>query len=237
MNNTIETQQLTKAFKGTTVLKNVSIKVPKGSVYGLLGPNGAGKSTLLKTLTGVLKADSGEILYQGNLWKPQDLKKIGAMIEGPAIYPNLTAKENLKVLATLLDIEEEQIVKVLRVVDLQGTGSKLVKHFSLGMKQRLGLAMALLNEPELLILDEPTNGLDPVGIQELRELIRQLSHQGMTVILSSHILSEVQQVADEVGIICNGHLSYEGRNNQKHEDLEQLFLEIIQKERRLQDVQ
>jgi ABC-2 type transport system ATP-binding protein len=153
------------------------------------------------------------------------------MIEGPAIYPNLTASENLKVLATLLDVRKERIEEVLRIVNLQETGSKIVKHFSLGMKQRLGLAMTLLNEPKLLILDEPTNGLDPIGIQELRELIRDFSDQGITVILSSHILSEVQQVADKVGIICNGRLSYEGMNSQKQEDLEQLFLEIIRKER------
>jgi ABC-2 type transport system ATP-binding protein len=231
MTFSIETKQLTKSFKGIQVLKSVSVQIPKGCVYGLLGPNGAGKSTLLKALTGVLIPDSGEILYQGVPWKPKDLQNIGAMIEGPAIYPNLTASENLKVLATLLDVRKERIEEVLRIVNLQETGSKIVKHFSLGMKQRLGLAMTLLNEPKLLILDEPTNGLDPIGIQELRELIRDFSDQGITVILSSHILSEVQQVADKVGIICNGRLSYEGMNSQKQEDLEQLFLEIIRKER------
>lgn len=232
MEFSIETKQLTKSFKGTPVLMDVSIKVPKGCVYGLLGPNGAGKSTLLKTLTGVLKPNSGEILYQGVHWKHHHLQNIGAMIEGPAIYPNLTASENLKVLATLLAINDERIEEVLKIVGLQDTGKKLVKHFSLGMKQRLGLALALLNKPEVLILDEPTNGLDPIGIQELREFIRDLSQQGMTIILSSHILSEVQQLADKIGIICKGYLSYEGLNNQKQDDLEKLFLDIIQKERR-----
>lgn len=230
MKNIIETKQLTKKFKTDIALENVSITVSEGSVYGLLGPNGAGKSTLLKLLTGVLRPDSGKILYKAAPWNREHLREIGAMIEGPAIYPNLTAKENLEVLATLLNIDKKRIAEVLQIVDLENTGKKTVKQFSLGMKQRLGIAMTLLNRPKLLILDEPTNGLDPLGIQQLRELIRSFSHQGISVILSSHILSEVQQVADTVGIIYKGHLGYEGENDQSKEDLEQLFLEIIKKE-------
>jgi len=227
MKNIIETHQLTKKFKKETVLKNVSIHVKEHSVYGLLGPNGAGKSTLLKLLTGVLKPSSGKVFYQGAIWQKKDLKNIGAMIEGPAIYPNLTAYENLKVLATLLAINDQRIPQVLQTVDLKNTGNKIVKHFSLGMKQRLGIAMALLNQPELLILDEPTNGLDPLGIQELRELIRWFPSQGITVILSSHILNEVQQMTDTVGIVHHGQLKYENKNDPQKANLEKLFMEII----------
>lgn len=196
-------------------------------MYGLLGPNGAGKSTLLKLLTGVLKPSSGKIFYQGDIWQSKVLKNIGAMIEGPAIYPNLTAHENLQVLATLLDVKSERIPQVLQTVDLKTTRNKMVKHFSLGMKQRLGIAMALLNQPELLILDEPTNGLDPLGIQELRELIRSFPSQGISVVLSSHILNEVQQIADTVGIMHDGQLRYENKNDTHEANLEKLFMEII----------
>nr|WP_290446518.1 lantibiotic protection ABC transporter ATP-binding protein [Sporolactobacillus shoreicorticis] len=226
MKTIIETKQLTK-FKKEVALEKVSIHVEENSVYGLLGPNGAGKSTLLKSITGVLRPDSGEILP----WKHGDLAHTGAMIEGPAIYPNLTAQENLRVLATLLDIDKARIAEVLRIVDLKNTGNKTAKHFSLGMKQRLGIAMALLNQPKLLILDEPTNGLDPLGIQELRELIRSFPEQGISVILSSHILSKVEQVADTVGIIYNGHLCYENSNDQRKENLEQLFMDIVKRSR------
>lgn len=236
MDNIIETNQLTKSFKHGRVLEDVSIHVQKNSIYGLLGPNGAGKSTLLKLITGVLQADAGQIFYQGSLWQAQDLYDIGAMIEGPAIYPNLTAQENLKVLAKLLNIDESRIPQVLEIVDLKNTGNKLAKHFSFGMKQRLGIAMALFNHPHLLILDEPTNGLDPLGIQELRELIRTFPKQGISVILSSHILSEVQQLADTVGILHEGHLSYEKKNDTQGENLESLFMEIIKKGRENENV-
>lgn len=229
--NIIETKQLTKTFKKEAVLEDIALKVPAASVYGLLGPNGAGKSTLLKLLTGVLQPTAGEIFFNGKMWRPQALKEIGAMIEGPAIYPNLTAYENLEVLALLLDLPKSRINDVLQTVDLTNTGDKVTKHFSLGMKQRLGIAMALLNQPKLLILDEPTNGLDPLGIQELRELIRSFPEKGITVILSSHILSEVQQVADQIGIIVNGRLRYQNTNDQTEHDLENLFMEIIKKER------
>ncbi|GBD69410.1 lantibiotic protection ABC transporter ATP-binding subunit [Tetragenococcus halophilus] len=230
MKNIIETKQLTKAFKHETILENVSIHVQEHTIYGLLGPNGAGKSTLLKLLTGVFKANAGQIYYQEAPWQSKNLKEIGAMIEGPAIYPNLTARENLKVLATLLNIHPDKIEQVLQTVDLKNTGNKIARHFSLGMKQRLGIAMALLNDPKLLILDEPTNGLDPLGIQELRELIRSFPDQGISVILSSHILSEVQQIADTVGILHNGQLGYEDKNDKQEAHLEKLFMDIVKRE-------
>ena len=159
----------------------------------------------------------------------EDLKKVGAIIEHPAIYPNLTAYENLEVLTVLLNIDKRRIDYMLKIVGLENTNKKLARNFSLGMKQRLGIAMALINNPELLILDEPTNGLDPLGIQELRELIKEFSKKGITVIISSHILSEIKQIADKIGIINNGHLIYEA-NNSDEMDLEKLFLEVIKKD-------
>lgn len=225
----LETKGLTKKYKNGIALNNVSIQVEKGTVYGLLGPNGAGKSTLLKIITRAIPKSSGEVMFENHLLAADDVKKIGAIIEHPAIYPNLTAYENLEVITTLLNIERKKIDEVLSMVSLTNTGKKLAKEFSLGMKQRLGIAMALINSPSLLILDEPTNGLDPVGIQELRELIKTLSGQGITIILSSHILSEVGQIADKIGILNKGRLSYEGQNTDSSK-LEDLFMEIIRKD-------
>ena len=226
----LETKGLTKKYKHQTALNNVSIQVEKGSVYGLLGPNGAGKSTLLKLITRMIPKSSGSIFFEGHELKTDDLLKIGAIIETPAIYLNLTAYENLEVLTTLLNIDKSRINEVLGLVGLENNSKKIAKEFSLGMKQRLGIAMALIGSPSLLILDEPTNGLDPLGIQELRELIKSLAGQGITIILSSHILSEVWQVADRIGIINKGHLSYEGENHTDSNTLEALFMEIIKKD-------
>lgn len=225
----LETKGLTKNYKNGIALNNVSIQVEKGTVYGLLGPNGAGKSTLLKIITRAIPKSSGEVMFENHLLYTDDVKKIGAIIEHPAIYPNLTAYENLEVITTLLNIDRKKIDEVLMTVSLTNTGKKLAKEFSLGMKQRLGIAMALINSPSLLILDEPTNGLDPVGIQELRELIKILSGHGITIILSSHILSEVGQIADKIGILNKGRLSYEGQNTDSSK-LEDLFMEIIRKD-------
>lgn len=204
--------------------------IPEGCVYGLLGPNGAGKSTILKMLAGLLRPDSGKILFRGQLWSRKNLEETGCLIETPPIYENLSAWENLKVRALLLGETEERMREVLETVDLTGTGRKPAGTFSLGMKQRLGIAIALLGRPKLLILDEPVNGLDPLGIQELRQMIRNFPRQGITVIVSSHILSEIQQTADHIGILANGKLGYEGPVD-THTDLEQLFVDIVAAER------
>lgn len=230
MKNIIETRNLTKEYKDLKALDKVSINIEEGKVYGLLGPNGAGKSTFLKLITQIIKPSYGQIIFRGHEISQNDLSQIGSIIENPAIYPNLTAYENLKVLTTLLNIEEERINKVLKIAGLTNTGNKLASEFSLGMKQRLGIAMALINNPKLLILDEPTNGLDPVGIAELRELIKSFTNEGITVLISSHILSEIDQVADKVGILVNGKLAYEGENNKGSDHLENLFMDIIKKE-------
>lgn len=224
----LKTNNLCKDFKKQKAVNNVSITVRENSIYGLLGPNGAGKSTTLKMITGMLRPTSGKVLFNGHEWNRKDLEQIGALIETPPLYENLSAVENLEVRAKLLNIPKTRIDKVLKMVDLQNTGRKKAGQFSMGMKQRLGIAIALLNSPKLLILDEPTNGLDPIGIQELRSLIRSFPSKGIAVILSSHILSEVQLIADDIGIISNGILGYEGQMN-KDENLENLFVEVVRK--------
>ncbi|NFT92098.1 lantibiotic protection ABC transporter ATP-binding protein [Clostridium botulinum] len=227
----LETKNLSKTFKKQEAVKGVSILVERNSIYGLLGPNGAGKSTILKMLTGMLKPSFGEILFNNHKWSRKDLNLIGSLIENAPLYENLSARENLKVRTTVLGLPDSRIDEVLDIVELKNTGRKKSGQFSMGMKQRLGIAIALLNNPKLLILDEPTNGLDPFGIQELRELIKSFPSKGITVILSSHILSEVEQVADHIGIICGGILGYQGELR-KGEELEALFIEIAGKYRR-----
>ena len=227
----LETKELTKKFGRQKAVDNLSLQIEKNSVYGLLGPNGAGKSTTLKMITGMLHKTSGEILFEDKPWSRADLEKIGALIEMPPLYDNLTAWENLKARTLLLGLPDSRIKEVLEIVDLKNTGKKKSGQFSIGMKQRLGIAIALLNHPRLLILDEPTNGLDPLGIQELRDLIKSFPEQGITVILSSHILAEVEQIADHIGIINNGRLAYQNAINHQ-ENLEELFMNVVKKGRR-----
>ena len=224
----IQTKNLNKSYKKQEVNKDISLLVPKNSIYGLLGPNGAGKSTLLKMLTGMINPTSGEIIYKEKPWSRNDLLEIGSLIEQSPIYENLTARENLKVRTLLYNLPDSRIEDVLEIVNLTNTGNKKAGKFSMGMKQRLGIAIALLNNPKLLILDEPTNGLDPIGIGDLRELIKSFPKKGITVIISSHILSEVEQIADYIGIIANGQLWYQEKV-QEDIDLEKLFLEVVKK--------
>lgn len=225
----LETQGLTKRFgRGAgsqTAVDRVSLHVPEGSVYGLLGPNGAGKSTTLKMISGMLRPTEGTLQFEGHPWQRDDLYRIGTLIENPPLYPNLTARENLRVRTTLFGIPETRIDETLQTVDLAQTGKKRAGQFSMGMKQRLGIALALLDHPRLLVLDEPTNGLDPIGIEELRGLICSLPKQGITVVVSSHILTEVAHTADYVGIIAQGRLAYESAF-ETGTDLEQLFMDV-----------
>lgn len=227
----LKTTNLCKSFSRQTVVNNISLNIEKNSVYGLLGPNGAGKSTTLKMITGILKPTSGSIEFDGHAWRRKDLNDIGTLIETPPLYENLTAFENLKVRTELLGLPDKRCHEAFDIVGLTNTGKKRAGQFSLGMKQRLGIAIAILNNPRLLILDEPTNGLDPVGIEELRELIRSFPSKGITVILSSHILTEVQQIADHIGIISEGVLGYEGVLHAE-ENLEKLFMDIVKKNRK-----
>ncbi len=231
----LETRGLSKRFgrggSAQTAVDHVSLHVEEGKVYGLLGPNGAGKSTTLKMVTGVLHPSEGQMLFEGRPWRRDDLYRIGSLVEQPPLYQNLTACENLRVRTTLLGLPEERIDEVLGAVGLTDTGTKRAGRFSMGMRQRLGIALALLVHPRLLILDEPTNGLDPIGIEDLRGLIRSFPKQGITVLLSSHILGEVQHTADAVGIIVGGRLAYEDALH-KGEDLEALFMDVCRKEGR-----
>ncbi|MBE0336512.1 lantibiotic protection ABC transporter ATP-binding protein [Paenibacillus sp. 23TSA30-6] len=228
--NVLELKHVSKMFGKEQAVADISLQVKENTIYGLLGPNGAGKSTTLKMITGILRPSSGEIHFNGHKWSRKDLNEIGALIESPPLYENLTAVENLQVRTTILGLPYSRIQEVLETVDLLNTGKKRAGQFSMGMKQRLGIAIALLNHPKLLILDEPTNGLDPIGIQELRELISSFPAKGISVILSSHILPEVEQIADHIGIISSGALSYQGEI-QQGDNLEKLFMDIIKNSR------
>ena len=188
MDYMLETRGLTKRFgrgdQAQDAVADVSLHIREGEVYGLLGPNGAGKSTTLKMICGMLRPTAGEILFAGHAWRREDLYAIGSLIEEAPLYPNLTARENLRVRTTLLGLPESRIDEVLAAVDLADTGKKRAGRFSMGMRQRLGLALALIARPRLLVLDEPTNGLDPIGIEELRDQIRGFAAAGTTVIVS-----------------------------------------------------
>lgn len=189
------------------------MQVPENSIYGFLGSNGAGKSTTIRNVLGLLRPQNGQIELFGEDLKQQkqaQFKRVGALIETPALYPNLSAHDQLRIACRYQQIAEERIPLVLEQVGLLAQQHKISKKYSTGMKQRLGLAIALLHEPELLILDEPTNGLDPQGISDIRQLIQQLRQSGKTILLSSHLLAEIEKIATHVGIIKDGHLLFEG---------------------------
>ena len=212
--NIIETHDLCKQYGHTLRVAHLDLDVPEGSIYGFLGPNGAGKSTTLKMILGLVRPTAGNIQVLGKKMDGGNrlsiLRQVGSLIESPSYYGHLTGEENLRIVQTLRGVPERNIREVLQIVRLDGQRGKKVAHYSLGMKQRLGLAAALLGYPKLLILDEPTNGLDPAGIQEMRELICELPGRfGMTVVVSSHLLSEIDQMADHVGIIREGRLVFQ----------------------------
>ena len=212
--NIIETDNLCKQYGAALRVAHLDMRVPEGSVYGFLGPNGAGKSTTLKMLLGLVRPTEGSIRMLGKSMDRTNrlaiLRQVGSLIESPSYYGHLTGEENLRVVQTLRDVPEKDIREVLEIVRLDDQRGKKVAHYSLGMKQRLGLAAALLGYPKLLILDEPTNGLDPAGIQEMRELICSLPERfGMTVVVSSHLLSEIDQMADHVAVIREGELVFQ----------------------------
>lgn len=215
MEMVIQTTDLNFSFgKGIKTLDNINLSVPRGSIYGFLGPNGAGKTTTLRLLLGLLRNQQGKLEIFGRAFATHRidiLSRLGSLIEQPSLYGHLTAKENLEIYRRIYNVKKSRVAEVLQLVGLGDTGSKKARRFSLGMKQRLSIAIALLHEPELLILDEPTNGLDPSGIIETRELIKKLNREHQTTVLvSSHILNEVEKMATHVGIIHKGRILFQG---------------------------
>ena len=235
MNNTIlEIKNLSKKSGNSYRVKNLSMSIPKSCVYGFLGPNGAGKTTTLKMILGLIKKDAGEITMFGEDVSAKNLlsllHKTGSLIENPGGYPHLSGLENMQIIAKLKGVNESEIEKALKTVRLYEQKDKKLGAYSLGMKQRLGIAMALLGDPKFLILDEPSNGLDPAGIMEIRNLITSLpKERDITVLISSHLLNEIEQMADYVGIIHQGQILYQGKLSELEstgENLEQIFLEL-----------
>ena len=239
--NIIETNNLTKSYADFTAVSGIDLHIPEGTVYGFLGPNGAGKSTTMKMFLGLTKPTSGSFTIDGKRYpdnRVQILKEVGSFIEAPAFYGNLSGEENLEIIRQILGLPKSSVAEALEVVGLTQFKKRLTKKYSLGMKQRLGLASALIGKPPILILDEPTNGLDPVGIHEIRTLIRSLPQKfNCTVLVSSHLLSEIELMADTVGILNHGHLLFEGTLGQlklsaaSHgyptDNLEDTFLALI----------
>jgi ABC-2 type transport system ATP-binding protein len=209
----IETKGLSKRYKGRYAVSDLNLKIAKGEIYGFLGPNGAGKTTTIRMLLGLIKPSSGSIEVFGQSLAKERLsilRKVGSLVEYPSYYGHLNAVENLEAIRRIIDAPRKRIDEVLEIVGLTKEAKRAVRGYSLGMKQRLGIASALLGSPELLILDEPTNGLDPSGILEIRELIKDMPKQhGITVLISSHLLSEVEQMASIVGIIRQGELVFQ----------------------------
>lgn len=241
MMNIIETKNLTKQYVDFTAVSGINLHIQKGTVYGFLGPNGAGKSTTMKMLLGLTKPTGGSFTIDGKKYpgdRAEILKEVGSFIEAPAFYGNLSGEENLDIIRKILGLPKSSVAEALDIVGLTQFKKRLAKKYSLGMKQRLGLAGALIGKPAILILDEPTNGLDPVGIHEIRMLIRSLPKKfNCTVLVSSHLLSEIELMADNIGILNHGHLLFEGTLNELKinaesngyptDNLEDTFLALI----------
>lgn len=244
MDYIITTEQLTKKYKFFVAVNDISLHIRKGSIYGFLGPNGAGKSTTMKMLLGLTTPTKGSFTIDGKQF-PADrisiLKEVGSFIESPSFYANLTGRENLDIIRRILGLPQSAVEDALELVGLTEFGNRLAKKYSLGMKQRLGLAGALLGRPPILILDEPTNGLDPAGIHEIRNLIKSLPElYDCTILISSHMLSEIELMADDIGILNHGRMLFEGSLDDLRQyalqsgfaanNLEDMFLSMIEKD-------
>jgi ABC-2 type transport system ATP-binding protein len=229
--NILETKQLCFNYKHQQVLQNINLKIPAGSIYGYLGKNGVGKTTTIKVLLGLQKTPPGTVFYQGkefNSNRIDILSKVGNLIELPGYYANLSAYENLKCYDFIFRLGEKRIKEVLALVGLENAANKKVKQYSTGMKQRLGIAKAIFHKPDFLILDEPFNGLDPEGIYQMRELMKQMKEDGKTIFFSSHILGDVEKIATHLGILDNGKLVFQGEITEltAKESLETAFLNL-----------
>lgn len=228
MNDILTTKELGKNFKHKRVLDQINLNVPTGKIYCIMGPNGAGKSTLLKIISGIEKPTEGVITFKGKDWKREDLKVIGSLIEEPGLFDNLTVEENIKLKLKLHRVENKNQEQILNTLGFGNHNQEKVKGFSTGMRQRLGIALAFMGNPDLVILDEPTNGLDTFGIHELRELLMLEKKQGKTIIIASHMLSEIQKVADRIAILGDGKLLLE-EDYEPETDLEELFISTLEK--------
>lgn len=244
MDYMITTKGLTKKYRDFFSVRDLSLHVRRGSIYGFLGPNGAGKSTTMKMLLGLVAPTKGSFVIDGKHFPEERidiLREIGSFIESPSFYANLTGRENLDIIRRILELPEAAVEDALSLVGLSEYGGRLARKYSLGMKQRLGLAGALLGRPPILILDEPTNGLDPSGIHEIRNLIKSLPElYDCTVLVSSHMLSEIELMADDIGILNHGRLLFEGsldelrqnalKNGFAADNLEEMFLAMVEKD-------
>lgn len=228
MNDILTTKELGKNFKHKRVLDQINLNVPTGKIYCIMGPNGAGKSTLLKIISGIEKPTEGVVTFKDKNWKREDLKVIGSLIEEPGLFDNLTVEENIKLKLKLHRVENKNQEQILNTLGFGDHNHEKVKGFSTGMRQRLGIALAFMGNPDLVILDEPTNGLDTFGIHELRELLMLEKKQGKTIIIASHMLSEIQKVADRIAILDDGKLLLE-EDYEPETDLEELFISTLEK--------
>ena len=228
MNDILTTKELGKNFKHKRVLDRINLNVPTGKIYCIMGPNGAGKSTLLKIISGIEKPTEGVVTFKDKNWKREDLKVIGSLIEEPGLFDNLTVEENIKLKLKLHRVENKNQEQILNTLGFGDHNQEKVKGFSTGMRQRLGIALAFMGNPDLVILDEPTNGLDTFGIHELRELLMLEKKQGKTIIIASHMLSEIQKVADRIAILGDGKLLLE-EDYEPETDLEELFISTLEK--------
>ena len=215
MNNILKIENLTKSYGKNLVLKDINLEIKEGSIFGLIGPNGAGKSTLMKSILGLVKKDSGKITLYGKEVNEKNQKEtnrnLGSLIEAPSFYDHLTAYDNLDLICDMKNINKDKIDKTLRDVGLIKSKDKKVREFSLGMKQRMGIAIALIGNPKFLILDEPINGLDPYGIEEMRDLFKSIvKNSNTSIVISSHILDEIEKISTHIGILKNGSLTYSG---------------------------
>ena len=228
MNDILTTKELGKNFKHKRVLDQINLNVPTGKIYCIMGPNGAGKSTLLKIISGIEKPTEGVVTFKDKNWKREDLKVIGSLIEEPGLFDNLTVEESIKLKLKLHRVENKNQEQILNTLGFGDHNQEKVKGFSTGMRQRLGIALAFMGNPDLVILDEPTNGLDTFGIHELRELLMLEKKQGKTIIIASHMLSEIQKVADRIAILGDGKLLLE-EDYEPETDLEELFISTLEK--------